>query len=144
MTTRHRILSTALIFGILIQGMLPGAALGQEEALLTPEQQIDIIGSFSERLIEHYVLPEKAELLIDALDQAIARGEYSSGKTIGARSAYCVATAEALSSISCKTAFAISGSGRRTGGNAAGEKAAARRVNPRALKTARLTGSAEK
>jgi len=65
--------------------VLAGAALAQEEStLLTPEQQIEIIESFSEALMEHYVLPDRAELLVVALRQAQTRNDYSSSKTISA------------------------------------------------------------
>ena len=85
MTFRNQKSVIALIFGLLSQCALPGAALAQEErTLLTSEQQFEIIETFSETLMEHYVLSGKAELLVDALHQAQARNDYSSSKTISA------------------------------------------------------------
>ena len=83
MTPRNPKLAITLIFGLLSQCVLPGTALAQP-TLLTSEQQFEIIETFSETLMEHYVLPAKAEQLIDALHQAQARNDYSSSKTIKA------------------------------------------------------------
>lgn len=84
-TTRQRVAATAMVVGLLCQGLLLDIAQAQEEsALLTPEQQVEILGSFSTALLEHYVLPEKAAQVIDALRQAQARNDFSSSKPIDA------------------------------------------------------------
>ena len=84
-TTRQRVAATAMVVGLLCQGLLLDIAQAQEEsALLTPEQQVEILESFSTALLEHYVLPEKAAQVIDALRQAQARNDFSSSKPIDA------------------------------------------------------------
>ena len=83
MTPRNQKKAITLLFGFLSQCVLLGTALAQTEPeLLSSEQQFEIIESFSETLLEHYVLPEKATLLVDALHQAQARDDYSSSITI--------------------------------------------------------------
>ncbi len=80
----QRNFAATIIFGLLFPSLLFVTALAEEDLLLTSEQQSEIIEGFSEHLLEHYVLPEKAELLIEALHQAQARNEYSSSKSMGA------------------------------------------------------------
>jgi len=78
-------LTLTLVFGCLSQCTLLGTALADSEPkLLTSEQQFEIIESFSETLLEHYVLPDRAESLVDALHQAQSRNGYSSSKTMSA------------------------------------------------------------
>ncbi len=85
MTFRKQKLAITLVFGFLSQCALLGTALAENEpTLLNPEQQFEIIETLSEALLEHYVLPDRAALLVDALRQAQARNDYSSNKTISA------------------------------------------------------------
>jgi hypothetical protein len=84
-TSRRQRLVITLTLGFLSHYILLGVALAQEQPkLLTSAQQFEIIETFSETLLEHYVLPGNAELLIDALHQAQARSDYSSSKTMEA------------------------------------------------------------
>ena len=83
MTSRCPTIATTLIFGILFQCLHAGNAFAQTETtLLTSGQQFDIVDALSETVLEHYVLPDTAALLIDELHQAQARSDYSSAKTM--------------------------------------------------------------
>lgn len=79
MTSRSPNIAIALILGLFSQCLHLSNALAEAEAtVLTSEQQFEIIETFSETIIEHYVLPDKAALLVDALHQAQAQNDYSS------------------------------------------------------------------
>jgi hypothetical protein len=81
--SRNAKLAITLILGFLSQCVLLGKALAQtDQELLTSEQQLEVIEAFSEALLEHYVLPEKAAVLVDALQQAQARNDDASSKTM--------------------------------------------------------------
>lgn len=83
MTLRSRISATFLVFWLFCQCLLFGTAQGQEEsALLTAEQQGHILDAFSAALLEHYVLPVKATLLVDELRRAQTQNGYSSSTTV--------------------------------------------------------------
>ena len=83
MKSRNPNIAITLTLGFLSQCALLGNALAQTEpTLLTSEQQIEVIEAFSEALLEHYVLPEKAALLVDGLHQAQAQTDHSSSKTL--------------------------------------------------------------
>ena len=83
MTFRCPKIVVTLILGILLQSLHAGNALAQSEtSLLTSAQQFEIIDALSEIIMEHYVLPDRAALLIDELHQAQARSDYSSAKTV--------------------------------------------------------------
>ncbi len=83
MASRNRKLTAALFFAFVFQGVFLSTVLARTEpVLLTPEQQLRVIDRFSESLLDHYVHPQNAGLLIDALHQAQARNEYSSSKTM--------------------------------------------------------------
>ncbi len=85
MTSRNKNIAATLLFGFLSQCVILGPALAQKEpTVLTSEQQVDIIEAFSQTLLEHYVLPDKAALLVTALHQAQARNDYASSKAISA------------------------------------------------------------
>ena len=84
MTSRSPKLAIALILGLAAQCLLIHNVSAQAEAtFLTSEQQFEIIETFSEAVLEHYVIPDKAAMLVDGLRQAQARNDLSSTKTMG-------------------------------------------------------------
>jgi len=80
-TSRRPKIAITLILGSLSQCLHLGSAFA-EATILTSQQQSEIIATFSEAVLEHYVLPNKAALLVDALHQAQARNDDSSAKTV--------------------------------------------------------------
>jgi len=84
-TSQRRKLALTFTFVFLAQHLLTGSALAQEKpALLTSEQQLEIIEAFTETLLENYVVRGKAELLVDALQQAQNRNDFAASQNMEA------------------------------------------------------------
>ncbi len=72
-----------LILGVLLKTIFLNNALAQTTSTtLNATQQKDIIAHFSQTLLKHYVVSNKAEQLVEALSQAQIKGEFSSTKSI--------------------------------------------------------------
>tara|TARA_R110001592_G_scaffold347361_1_gene640848 strand:- start:7684 stop:9162 length:1479 start_codon:yes stop_codon:yes gene_type:complete len=82
---RSNKLAIILIFGLILKFTFFNFSQAQTTSTtLSSMQQKEIIESFSQALLKHYVVPDKANQLVDVLSQAQIKNEFSSPKTINA------------------------------------------------------------